>query len=265
MEDIPALPSFNPEPTDTAASRWDRWIKRFENYLVAKDITKDTRKCALLLHHGGEEVFEIKEALTTGEEKYEELKGKLTDYFAPKHNREYEVFMFRQASQQASETLDKFYTRLCQLAKNCEFHEVDREIKLQIIQKCQLSKVRDKGLSNPLLSLEDLLKYGRTLEATTLQVKAMSLGSSGEEPTVHKLEQPQRFKSREGDYKAGGWASHDRGVTTCSGCGGARHERRELSCPAWGKECFKCHRANHFARVCKSGKATPTPVRTHFV
>ena len=41
--------------------------------------------------------------------------------------------------------------------KHCNFHEKDREVKPQIIQRCAMSKVRDKGLSEPTITLQRLL------------------------------------------------------------------------------------------------------------
>ncbi|KAI0224309.1 hypothetical protein LSAT2_024698, partial [Lamellibrachia satsuma] len=52
-----------------------------------------------------------------------------------RRNEEYEIFTFRQAQQQARETLDLFHARLQQLAKNCNFQNKNREIKSQIVQK----------------------------------------------------------------------------------------------------------------------------------
>ena len=39
---------------------------------------------------------------------------KLTEYFAPKKNIMYEIHLFRKAQQRQGETIDQFYTRLCQ-------------------------------------------------------------------------------------------------------------------------------------------------------
>ena len=55
----------------------------------------------------------------------------------------------------------------------------------QIIQKCRLSKVREKGLSDTDISLPNLLKYGRTLEATLTQGQAMA-GSTTLAPGQNK-------------------------------------------------------------------------------
>ena len=84
--------------------------------------------------------------------------------------------MFCQASQETGENIDKYHARLRHLAKSCEFHDADREIKSQIEQRFTLSKVREKGLSEPDVTLDKLLKFGRTLEATEMQAREMSLG-----------------------------------------------------------------------------------------
>ena len=125
--------------------------------MTAQDVTEDARKPALLLHFGGEEVFEVSETVETGNT-YAELKTALTKHFTPQKNVEYAIFTFRQTTQQPGETLDKFYIRLKLLSKNCDFRDVDREIKSQIIQKCSLEKVRHKGFSEPAVKLSDLLK-----------------------------------------------------------------------------------------------------------
>ena len=52
--DVASLPPFNPkEDPNTLAVRWKLWKRSFNLYLVAKGITKDEQKTALLLHTGG--------------------------------------------------------------------------------------------------------------------------------------------------------------------------------------------------------------------
>ena len=84
--------------------------------------------------------------------------------------------MFRQTQQLpgGGETLDQFHARLLQLSKNCNFANRDGEIRSQIIQKCAMAKIRDKGLSEADITLEQLLRYGRTLESTIQQSLVMS-------------------------------------------------------------------------------------------
>ena len=121
--------------------RWDRWLKRFVNFTVAKRITNDPQKKAMLLHYAGEEVFALGESLgIVDETSFDDTIRVHTEYFAPQRNEEYEVFVFRQAAQLADETLDKFNARLRQIARNCNFHDVDREVRSKIIQKCQSAR-----------------------------------------------------------------------------------------------------------------------------
>ena len=87
----------------------------------------------------------------------------------------------------AAETQDQYNTRLQQLPKHCNFHEKDRKVKSQIIQRCAMSKVRDKGLSESTITLQRLLTFGRTLEATLQQSKSMGNCSSPVPTPVHAI------------------------------------------------------------------------------
>ena len=286
--DREGLPAFATDPVDSAAARWERRLSRFTNFAVAKNITDARRLKAMLLHYVGEDVFDLSESLgIVSDTPFEETKRVLTDYFARQRNVEYEVFVFRQVAQLTDETLDKFNARLRKLSKNCNFHETDREVRSQIIQKCLLSKVREKGLSDTDISLSNLLKYGRTLEATLTQGQAMTgnnIGSRpkqtmtvGAEASVYKTElhqhstAPKRTVSRNLNLPAGTgtWRpnSNNRGsrtgggtrrtttsnqARTCSGCGASAHDQRDQQCAAWGKRCYKSQRDNHFASVCRA-------------
>lgn len=254
------LAPFQLLPADNVAIRWERWLARLDNFLVAKNITVDKRQKAMLLHYAGESVFEISEAvgvLTT--HSFAETKEKLGEYFAPKRNVEYEIFQFRNARQLESETLDQFQARLQQLAKYCEFSDRDREIKSQIIQRCLLQKVREKGLTETKWDLDKLVSYGRTLEATNTQSQAIAAGTSATSAPATKVhqvkskggkrqQQQHRQKAKQQPQAA---ATGNGPKSPCPGCGGGPHDRRK--CKAWGKECHKCKKFNHFASVCRAG------------
>ena len=57
--------------------------------------------------------------------------------------------------------------RLKQLAVTCEFADVDREIKTQIVQSCSSHKLRTKALENPSYTLTRLLDAGIAMEPLT--------------------------------------------------------------------------------------------------
>jgi hypothetical protein len=79
---------------------------------VALNITDDTRRKALILHYGGERVFEIFDTLDSNvrvktpatatsvavnETFYEAAWRALNDHFAPRVNTDFEMFTFRQS------------------------------------------------------------------------------------------------------------------------------------------------------------------------
>jgi hypothetical protein len=144
---IPSMAAFMPDvEPNSVAQRWKRWSDRFENLIVAMNVTDQARKKALLLHLAGEAVFEIFEGLVLDDipddadaavtNVYTVAKKALDDHFNPKKNTEFERFNFRSAKQQPVENIDSYHVRLRSLAKHCEFANVDAEIKSHIIQTC---------------------------------------------------------------------------------------------------------------------------------
>ena len=84
------------------------------------------------------------------------------------------MFKFSSSRQSSSETVDDFVMCLRQLAKHCEFADVDGEIKTQVVQTCVLEKIREKAFREALISLSDLLVYARSVEAARTQMSAMA-------------------------------------------------------------------------------------------
>ena len=127
---LPAFPEFDVSETSTQATRWKKWLSRFRNLLVAMNVKDKPRQRALLLHYAGEATNEIFDTLPDtaageGDDPFEKAVRALTNYFTPKQNREYEIYVFRQAKQESNESISAFHTRLRQLAVTCEFDDVD--------------------------------------------------------------------------------------------------------------------------------------------
>ena len=131
---LPAFPPFAIDDQDTLGIRGPKWFSRFENLLLALNITDEARKKAMLLYYLGEPALDIYEALPdTGDAKdYKKPHEALTTYFVPKKNTSVETFKFRNAKQQVTESIDQYHTRLQKLAKHCQFADIEKEIKAQI-------------------------------------------------------------------------------------------------------------------------------------
>ena len=171
--DLLGIQQFSPyEDPTTLSNRWTVWLKRFERFVVVMHIKDTTRKRSLRLYLADPDVEKIFDTIPdNGEEKdYDVAATKLTEYFAPKKNIMYEIHLLRKPQQRQGETIDQFYTRLCQLAKTCEFADEKHEIKIQLIERCSSTRVRGKALREEAITLDGLLKYGRSLELSELQV-----------------------------------------------------------------------------------------------
>ena len=198
-----------------------------------------------LLHYGGKSLYEIYETLPDTGEDFKTLKDKFGKYFEPKKNKEYEIYKFRQARQNADETVDEYHTHLRQLLRNCEFHNVNGEIKSQMIQCCASSKLRRKGLKTADISLEQLLDDARALEKSEVQASGTEVNivnsvSNQRRSKDHRNTSNPRFMSIQGNQKS------------CYNCGGQWPHSR--ACPAIDRSCHNCGKLGHFSKCCCSQK-----------
>ena len=231
--------------------RWAEYVERYNNFLLAMDITDPTRQRALLLHFSGEDVYRIFKTLPeTGEAKdYKKATAALKAYFQPQKNIEYEKYTFRQATQQVGETLDTYHTRLQQLATYCEFHDKDAEVKSQIVSGCSSKRVRRHALREPKLPLPELLAFGRSIEISEdqatgiekeINVAKLQIDTVKRQPMHAKFGRPRRPQQKQ---------------KTCFNCGGNYPHTHQKPCPAQGQRCRSCNKLNHFAKVCRSSKS----------
>lgn len=112
--------------------------------MLAINIENNKRQIALLLHFVGEDTLDIFDTLpdteaADGEDHLDKAVNAMTAHFAPKQNREYEVYKFRQEKQDTGEDITSYHTRLKRLAQTCQFADNEREIKTHIIQHCESS------------------------------------------------------------------------------------------------------------------------------
>ena len=92
--DLAHLPPFDPlsEPS-SLGQQWKNWIKRFQVYITAMNITDDKQRRALLLYQAGPATQEIFETLSdTGVDC--KTAQELDMYFLPKKNVDYKIFQF---------------------------------------------------------------------------------------------------------------------------------------------------------------------------
>ncbi|CAB4030059.1 Retrovirus-related Pol poly from transposon, partial [Paramuricea clavata] len=202
---------------------------------------------------------------------YKEAVDALNAYFLPQVNSTFEEYNFRQAKQQHGENIDAYNTRLRQLAQTCDFTDVDKEVKSQIIIGCLSQRLRRQALrDNP--TLKDLLAAGRAQERSEAQAEAVEKGVSPVNSIKHEQSQRDTRKYQQSKSRYFGNAGNQQTLPRnrqfptrnrqippgnqqiptqqCRNCGGIFPHNGD--CPAKGKECRACGKSGHFAKVCRS-------------
>ena len=161
---------------------------------------------------------------------------RLTAYFEPKKNKEFERYEFRNLKQFKDETIDQFATRLLQKSENCEFADKDGEIKSQIIQGCFSQKLHAKYLEED-KTLKDMLTMARTMEIALKQAECMEKHgqnhSGSNEESIDKIrsskslrKQPLKHFPRQQPVRNGPVnrprTATNQGNQKCRNCGGQR-------------------------------------------
>ena len=169
---LPAFPPFN--MTEGTSMTWTKYKKRFGLLCAAIGVTEQQQKLSMFLTYVGDEVYEVYENVLTEEETtYDQVMGKLDEYFKPKINISYETYLFRLLKQNEEESLQQFHVRLKEQATKCNFHDSEREIKQQIELFTKEPKLRLYAFRNPEKNLQDLLMVGKTLEQTLMVGKTL--------------------------------------------------------------------------------------------
>ena len=261
---LPQFPAFSlSEGNLNLGPRWAKWLSRFNRLMVAMEIADPPRKQALLLHYAGPEIDEIYDTLPIEAaaadgspiDTYESTANALTRYFTPKTNAAFEIYNFRQAKQEATETIDAFVTRLRKLAKTCNFSNTDGEVTNQIIFACHSQSLRRRALRDD-LSLDKLVAAARALELSETQAATVE----GRDRHVNAV-RPHTPADRGRQRSHGHGQSQSRRPApsrqltgdnvkrnTCDNCGyELPHKSKE--CPARGKSCTSCNKVGHATRL----------------
>ena len=102
---------------------------------------------------------------------YEEIRKMLEAHVKPNTVVFTEVMVFRRASRHEGETANEFAIRLRQLAKNCQFKELEAEILQQFVANIGRHDVERKCVTAENLTLEKAVEIATTLENLEANLK----------------------------------------------------------------------------------------------
>lgn len=262
---LPVFAEFDTSEDASRGERWETWLESLEYLLTALDLeeivpeqgqelseqekAKNKRLCkrrrALLLHYGGKDVqkqFSSLPKATQGDETdYNAAVQALTDVFKTGESTELQEFEFRSTKQDPGESLDSYVSKLRRKAKNCNFADIDKEIKSQIIQHTSSSRLRRRAIRES-LDLPSIMKAGRAYEASERAAKLIE-GEKMEEvhKVTHKKKHKKPFTQKKEKY--------------CYKCGESWPHKD--NCKAASHSCKKCGKEGHFEKCCLKGKPLP--------
>lgn len=271
MEGILPPSTLNLRANDLS-NEWRRWIRSFEDYLLAIDLVAvnkaaERRKLALFRHAGGEDVREVyfqMEFLDNSDQIIEEGKAgrtfedvvkRFSAYCNPRSMTIVQRLEFHSAKQDG-EQLDVFLMRLRRLAEGCMFEgQRDSLIRDKLLFGLDDVGLRDRLMreSDDRLTLDYVVKSVRINEAAKL-LKASEgrqlASTSSNTGQSHEVDSVRRGFSRASVSKSG--PSHN--VTEnshsqrCNKCDRVHALRK---CPAYNAKCRKCEKLGHWAVCCK--------------
>ena len=186
MENLPTFPCFEYE-TDkaNAGPRWEKWLNRLENLFVGVNITNEGRQRYCFITPANLcTTSTMRKSHRTPLTQPARTKTILNNYFMPKINVQMEIYTFRKGHQRDDQSLDEYATELRQLARNCNFNDVDGEMLSQIIQHCRSNRLRRRALRENDKSLSDILTLGRSLELSDRQANTIE---SEQKHDVHRV------------------------------------------------------------------------------
>ncbi|KAJ8366952.1 hypothetical protein AAFF_G00336410 [Aldrovandia affinis] len=230
---------------------WKAFKQSFELYVLAigLDEREERRRIALLLTVAGRvavDVFNTFEFPEGDSDRYAKVIEKFEEYCTPRKNEIFERYVFRSRVQAESESIEQFVTDLRLKSQSCNFGTLcDSLIRDQIVIGVLDKKVRMQLLKEPDLSLDKAIRICQASESAKMQLKSFDTdsGSAAVDAVQRRVKGASRMNSK--------GKAHTPDESNCDKCGG-KHAPR--SCPAYGRDCNKCGRKNHYARCCFSKK-----------
>ncbi len=248
---------INENRTETA-SAWEKWLQNIERQFRYFGITEPEMKKDGLIIYGGQTIADLEDTLLdltgdeAGEDEYSQLVKKLNKHFLPKKNKDFARFQFGNLKQNHGESLIRYYTRIREIAKKCNFSNESEAIRDHLIKTMTNNVLRIKAIRKN-WTLDQILEEAELDEETRIQAKEMEMKVNSEETIkrVQNYRQRQRQQRPLSHNYHAQRPSSNREVTTipCDRCG---FDRAHKQCPAIGCLCNACGKRNHYAKVCRS-------------
>ena len=247
---VPLPPKL--EMQGSMATNWKKFARMWRNYEIVTRLSEETDefRTAKLLTCIGSEALDVYEGLPFADDNERQnvttVLKKFEEFCLGEMNETYESYLFYMRSQDVGESVESYIATLRKMAKTCNFGQVeDRLIRDRVVMGIRDEALRSKLLQIRQLDLKMCIDCCRAFESSQLQTRAMNKGQHQHQEDIHWVSKKPQKKA---------WTPRKPLEKKKCGYCGKTHVPDKQQCPAFGKECSKCHRSNHFAAVCKQTK-----------
>jgi transposase InsO family protein len=241
---------------------YKKWKRLLDVYLIASGISEKSneQQKATILYCAGNDIILASEHFTwrkadgtamSDAEKAnpQNLLLMIEQYCNPRQS---EVIMsFRFWNVPWSSPFDTFLTEIRNRAEACNFLEKDRNLRDKIVFTSK-GKINQLLLREANLDLARAIEICRGYEQAESHVKEMSIPKA-----IEKVDRGKTgtTKGTKGKKKFGKKPEPEKSDTpNCGHCGKGHAKDRKKHCPAYGQQCHKCKKWNHFASACRTPK-----------
>ena len=236
------------ENRNETASDWEKWLRNIERQFHYFGINDPEMKKDGLIIYGGQIIADLEDTLLdltgeeAGEDAYAQLINKLNKHFLPKKNKDFARFQFENLKQSHDESLSRYYTRIREIARKCDFSNESEAIRDHLIETMTNNVIRIKAMRKN-WTVDEILEEAELDEETRAQAKEMEKKVHSDE-TVKRVQNHRRQRRRLSVSPTRGKVDY-----LCRRCG---YDRTHKQCPAIGSLCNACGKRNHYAKVCRS-------------
>jgi hypothetical protein len=238
------------------ADNWNRFKEQWDNYEVATGIKEESaeKRGAIFLTCIGTDAYDVYRSMEfeTGvdKKKIDVITTAFKAFCVGNVNVTYERYVFNKRTQENGESFDIFLGDLRRMARSCQFEGVcDSMIRDRIVVGVRDDATRHKLLQQRDLTLARAIDICKASEAAARQLRVMT-SSSADEVNAAMSTRLKRFGKSSSIQTRGQTERRDTlGNRKCRFCC-YYHEPNKEDCPAFGKECRRCNRRNHFEAAC---------------
>ncbi|UYV63766.1 K02A2.6-like, partial [Cordylochernes scorpioides] len=150
----------------------------------------------------------------------------------------------KETSSRKNQSFDDFVTKVKNKAVDCDFGDLTESlIRDRIVLGVLDKNLMERYLQDPDLTLSKAIALGRAAESSRTQLKEIK-----EEVTVNKLSSYKETSSNKNTEHKYVKKNHK----LFKACGKCASKHEYGNCPAYGKQCHKCKKPNHYAKCCKN-------------